>query len=366
MVQRKKTDKKIWHVALRCMLVLACLGRGMAAWAQDEAEAGKIEAGIELTSELQATHTGKFNNANLLRLRAALTLGKGLSLHVATLSAFMTSKESIGDDMQAFSNLDAGNIPLALSKCGLEWQPADGHSLFGGVLNMNEDYFASPVTSFFTNSSCGIYPTISANYSIANYPLASVGMHYRYEHRYNNDNDNHDDGDDDDDGRSLVVQASLFNGTGYNRFAGHDNVFRFCPKSDGIFVLAEAQYHSKGSSYFVGNAVHHNTNTCATPWLYAEQHIGSGLTLLAGYSHAFGSTPSCRDFAGLGLHYGRGSYELGIFSDYASFAACNEFATELTCKMQFFPLLSIQPVVHLITTQGTFRAIAALRLCLSL
>lgn len=204
---------------------------------------------------------------------------------------------------------------------------------------MNEDYFTSPITSLFTNSSCGVYPTISANYDIANYPFASIGGHYKYENR------------------NIVLQATLYNDKGSYRFTGRENVFRFCPASDGLFGLAEATYSHRGSSYFVGTAVYWGGSSSEnisssnnikgvslSPWAYAEQRITDRLSIIAGYSHAFfvgqsvpgaerGHDAACRDFAGLGGHYTWNRAELGLFADYANFAEGTEFATELTCKI---------------------------------
>lgn len=330
------------------------------------------EWGAELITEQQVTTKGRYrsategdafirkNCANLLRLQASLPIAHDFSIDVGSLSTFMTAKESIGDDIQTFSNLDAERIPFALSVCGVNWNAGDHHSLFVGIRNMNEDYFTSPVTSFFTNSSCGVYPTISANYDIANYPLASIGAHYKYENR------------------NIALQASLYNGKGSYRFSGRENVFRFCPASDGLFGLAEAAYSRRGSSYFVGSAVYwagssssdisssHNTKGVSlSPWAYAEQRITDRLSLIAGYSHAFGDDTACRDFAGLGGRYTWNRAELGLFTDYANFAEGCEWATELTCKIDLVRHLYLQPSLHAIfmpEASNLFQGAGTLRL----
>lgn len=310
----------------------------------------EIEFGMELTSELQGTHAGDYNFVNLLRLGVSLPISSSLRIDAASLSTCMTAQESIGGDLQTFSNLDAGNIPFALSVCNFVLNVCDRHSLFFGIRNMNEDYFCSDVTSFFTNSSCGIYPTISANYPIANYPVASMGVHYRYE----------------DEDRHFAVQASLYNGTGYNRFTGRDNVFRVCPKDDGVFGIAEVSYNHGGSRYFLGNALYCKEGISATPWFYAEQGVTPHLTLLAGYSHAFGADIECMDFIGLGALYRLGKCQLGAFTDYANFVGRNEFATELTCKIPISGQIDIQPTAHLITYDSKLHCIGMLRMALSL
>lgn len=367
----EKQKVKLMNRATRWTLIVACLSCSLEGTTQELiAEKWTPELGMELTSELQGTNAGDYNYVNLLRLNVALPIVSprsgsprttGLTFEIASLSTCMTAKESIGVDLQTFSNLDAGNIPFALSVCGLSWTYASphrgsrrgaSHSLFLGIRNMNKDYFCSDVTSFFTNSSCGIYPTISANYPVANYPVASVGMHYRYE--IENEN------------RRFAVQASLYNGTGYNRFTGRENVFRVCPKSDGVFGIAEVSYTRGGSSYFLGNALYCNEKISATPWFYTEQRITSKLSLLAGYSHAFGADIECRDFIGLGALYRLGKCQLGAFTDYANFRERNEFATELTCKVPVLKHLDLQPTVHLITTDGCLKCAATVRMALSI
>lgn len=319
-----------------------------------EANEGKVDWGAELTSDLQATRTGKFNYVNLLRLNAGYKVTPKLKFDVATLSTCMTAKCSVGNDMQTFSNIDAGNISLALSMCGVTWSVNRRNTISVGVRNMNEDYFCSDVTSLFTNSSCGIYPTISANYPIANYPVASVGLHYKYEYLFGSD--------EIDD--VVVLQASLYNGAGYSRFSGRDNVFRVCPKSDGVFGLLEAQYQHSGSQYFLGNAIYCKDGTNCTSWAYAEQCVTDKLRLIAGYSHAFGSS-ACTDFAGMGGMYSWKNYDFGIFSDYARFDECDEYATELTCKAQLTQHFCLQPTFHLVFTGGDTTVAGMLRFGLS-
>lgn len=338
------------------------------------AEEQKPEFGVDLTSELQATHKGDINYVNLLKLSATIPVSQKLSVEAASISTCETAKESIGEDLQSFSNIEAGNVLFALNKFGVDWQIEDRHSLFLGIRNMNEDYFASPVTSFFTNSSCGIYPTLAANYPIANYPVASVGVHYRYECGLNGSSDssgsngsNGSSGSKGSNGSkaSMIVQASLYNGTGYNRFYGRENVFRFCPKSDGVFGLAQLEYQRKGSSYFLGSSVYCNEDVSVTPWAYAEQRVNDRLKVIAGLSYAFTDNPVCKDFVGLGAHYESGKCEFGVFTDYANFAESEEWATELTCKYAINDNISLQPVTHLIVTGGQFKGIACLRLSIS-
>lgn len=352
------------------LLIAACFCCRQEVLAQEQsAKKWTPEVGMELTSEVQGTSANKYNYVNLLRLNASLPVlsheteglkTNSLTFELASLSTCMTARESIGGELQTFSNLDAGNIPFALSVCGMSWSHTSptresrrtvSHALFMGVRNMNEDYFTSPATSFFTNSSCGIYPTISANYPIANYPVASMGIHYRY--------------DIEDDKRHFTVQATLYNGTGYNHFTGCENVFRICPKDDGAYGIAEVSCTRGGSYYCLGNAMYCNEGTSSTPWFYTEQDITSNLTLLAGYSHAFTTDAECKDFIGLGALCQLGKCQLGAFTDYAKCAERNEFATELACKIPIFKHMDFQPTVHLITYDSQLHCAAMLRMALS-
>lgn len=334
---------------MKYIFLVACLFSGANVMAQNN-DTRNVEFGMEWISELQATVKDNYhsvmsgdvcrstNYANYLRLNASVPISNSLTIEAASISTCMTASESIGGDLQIFSNLDAGDIPLALSLCDVAITLNENNSLFLGIRTMNEDYFCCDITSLFTNSSCGIYPTISANYPIANYPVASVGVHYKYEKE--------------NDGRSLVLQGSLYNGMGYNRFTGRDNVFRFCPKDDGLFGLVEAQYHRGGSSYFLGacgrGEFGDDGSFNTSLWTYGEQHLTERTSLIAGYSHAFGDDAVCTDFVGIGGRYAWERCALGIFTDYARFVENDEFATELTCKVALTPHLYLQPSLHAI------------------
>lgn len=321
-----------------------------------------LEVGMELTSELQGTSGGDLNFVNLLRLNATAPISRNLTIEAASLSTCMTASESIVGDLQAFSNIEAGNIIFALSLLDVEWQINERHTLYAGIRNMNEDYFTSPVTSFFTNSSCGIFPTIGANFPVANYPVASVGVHYMYEGASGSIGSN----------GSMSVQASLYNGVGYNRFTGRENVFRVCPKSDGVFGLAQVEYEHGESKYFLGGCGHYGdaaddgTQKLSTAlWGYTEQSLSKDFSLIAGYSHAF-SSAACSDFVGIGGKWSLGKVELGAFQDYACFSECKEWATELTCKISLLTNFHLQPSAHVITTGSKTKAVGTLRAVLSL
>lgn len=318
----------------------------MRTYAQEEQTDNHIpEFGVSAITELQVNHDGKVNSANILRLNAHLPLSDAISIDAASLSTGMTSKESICNVAQTFSNIDADNVPFALTVLGVNWQMAEHHSLFAGIRNMNEDYFITDITSLFANSTWGIYPTLSINYPIANYPMASVGIHYKYETE------------------SVVAQASVYNGMGYNHFTGRENVFRVCPQTDGVYAIGEAQYRCNGSSYHVGTAMRYADNTVgAAPWVYAEQRLNDQWGLIASYSHAFGSGNECCDFAGIGAKLNFKNMEFGAFTDYIRITGSNEWASELTCKIPLNKYLYLQPSAHLIIDSNATHHAYSLRL----
>ncbi|MBQ0073938.1 MAG: hypothetical protein KBT34_07065 [Prevotella sp.] len=307
------------------------------------------EFGLEYTTELQ-TNFKECNFVNHLRLNAEITLSDKVSLEASTISLAKTSEERLLDDLQFFSNIEDENLPISIAVLGVNWQINDKHRLFAGIRNMNEDYFVSPVTSLFTNSSSGVYPTIGANYPIANFPVASVGIHYSY------------------DNGPVNVQASLYNGVGYNEFTGRYNVFRVCPNSDGVFGLAQVEYKHKGGSYFGGASVRYGDYVFdeekefgSAIWAYTEQEINNRLSLIGGYSHAFG-TSLCTDFIGMGGKYSFAKCELGLFTDVAFFHGVTEWASELTCKINLTKHVFLQPTIHAIMTGGDFGSVAMMRL----
>lgn len=305
---------------------------------------------LEYVGEIQSDfkHT-KF--VNHLHLRAFLPITERLTAEIASVSAATTDEKPLKDVLQGYSNIDAENTPFALAVAGLSWQIDERHSLFAGIRRMDEDYFCTDLLSLFTNSTCGGFPTVTANYDIAAYPMAAVGVHYAYECD------------------CFGIQASVYNGTGHNRFYGGANVFRFCPKSDGVFALAQAEYRKGESSYYLGGSLHYSDLYGSAPrrprpvvWAYAEQTITDRFAVIAAYSHAFSTYNDCRNFCAIGGRYSLGRASLGVFSDYTRIAGADEWATEFTCNVACSKAVSLQPTLHIINTDGKTVCVALLRL----
>ena len=298
------------------------------------------EIGISAITELQTNFKGDVNFVNQLRVNFETPLSSNISFEAQSLSIGITKEERILNDLQNFSNLDAENLLFTLAKACVKWEINDRNIVYAGIRNMNEDYFISDVTSFFVNASCGIFPTLSTNYNIANFPLSSMGVHYIY---INN---------------NLTYQASLYNGAGYNCFTGRKNIFRICPQSDGVFAITEVRYkQNNGSEYFLGAAtaplITHPTTYGLSVWAYTEQKLSNNLALIADYGHNFAKDSFCHDFIGLGAKVNFSKAEIGVFTDYARFCDRHEYATELSAKIYFGKYFYIQPALHLIHINET-------------
>lgn len=181
-------------------------------------------------------HEGKYELVNLLRLELTLPLWKEGSLEAATIHVAKTNA-CIIDDWQTFSNIEGENDFAAIAVLGYMhmWKNV---RLFAGVRNVNEDFFTSDITSLFTSSSCGIFPTISASYPIANYPLSGLTVYF------------------DVSFGGWFFKNSLYNDSGYNDWIRHDNLFLVRPQQDDVFDMAQLEYDYKSGHYFDGGAVH--------------------------------------------------------------------------------------------------------------
>lgn len=305
--------------------------------------------GLDYTGEVQ-TDFSRARFVNLLRLHADIPFSKKLSFQLASISTLTTDGDYILYSLQDYSNINVyfPNIHFAFAVAGLNWQINDRHSLFAGIRRTDEDYFCSDGLSLFTNSSYGILPTFTWNAYIGTFPEAAVGLHYAYDH------DN------------LRLQASLYNGEGNHEFGGRYNVFRFCPKSDGIFALGQAEYRHRGSHYYLGASLHTQYNVQSTLWTYAEQNLFPNFTLLAIYSHVIGHEVSCRNFCALGGKYSWGRFEFGLASNYVNIVGIDEFATEFLCSYHPWKFLTVKPVLHVITSDGETNCVGLFRVNVSI
>lgn len=325
------------------MAVLAAICCGFTAMAQ--------EIGLSYNTELQSRFREKANWVNLLKLDASLNINDFMTVRVGTISTCSTNDDPLLPNILTYSNIEEENIPIALSRLGFNYQ-SNHWKVFAGVGNVNDAFFITPVTSIFTNSSCGIVPTISYNFDIANFPNASIGIETEYIH-----------GD-------ITVNSAVYNGKGYHGLTGEACVFRISPFSDGVFNINSVNYKRHGSNYNMGFGLLHNNHTFnyeagvsdsfQTPdheekgkteifyWIYAEQQLTQNISVIAQYSQCPTIRKGCRNFYGVGVAFSSSRYDIGLYSCYADVSGKYEWASELTFKYRISPNIYVQPALHYI------------------
>lgn len=330
-------------------------------------EVQKTEVTVSLTSEGGYNMTNrKANWVNLLEVGIGTPLGKDFILTANLIAIHNTrsqrEKEGISKDLQVFSNIEDENRALSLFSFGPTWQPSTYFKAFLGVRNVNLDYFTSPMTAVFTGSSQGIYPTLSENWSLlANYPLSAMCMHLEWL-LINN----------------LHLKTSLYNG-----LASHEmtEVFRFRPKRDGIFYMAQLGYVEPSYSerqlgeYYIGVAYGNASdgerkikNQRTVYGLVEQPLVGEKLGLLLEGSMA-PKSQACHLYAGVGIVSGNLFKEedsMGVMINRAIYAEGRETDIELTYCIPVTKYLTIQPCIHFIRTSGKSNQIGMLRLNISL
>lgn len=317
-------------------------------------------------AEWQWDMNKKTNWVNQLRLDLSVPVfnGKG-SFEAATLHLAKTGESVIGD-WQGFSNLEADNMFAAIAVLGYMHEWKAGH-LFVGVRNVNEDFFTSDVTALFTNSSCGIFPTVAANYPIANYPLSGLTVYF------------------DVTKGGWTFRNSIYNGSGYNGWTAHDNPFLVRLKKDGIFNISQLEYSYRGGRYFAGAAIHtrqyaideegemapaeeaaHKTS-CGW-WVYGEQTVWESgerkVSCMAQYSENTSRRSVCYRYGEIGGAYQDEANECGVSGQYARFQQGPEYSLELTWRRRLNKWLSVQPSFQYVSNDDDdFTVLSARLLC---
>lgn len=337
--------KKKSSIRFYCLVICLMYGRKVTG----------SELDLTYTTEVQTNFRKEGKWVNLLRLDYSCPLGRNFRFSFSSISIAETRQDALVDDMQGFSNIEEKNLPFAPAVLGLEYRTSRS-SLFLGVRNVNEDYFTSPCSSFFTNSSCGIYPTLSANYPLANYPKSALGLDYKLKYK------------------DWTMEVSVYNGTGYQALTGRDNVFRFSPHTDGILGLSSVIYQKNDSEYSMGAGIYRggcvgNEMGVEEPfvqaaqkkkmtyvlWTYAEQHIYQNIYALLQYSVNPSVEGGCRSYVGTGGIVRGDKMSFGFFLDYADYTTAHEWAGELSCRWGCTSRMAIQPAIHAIrNSSGTY------------
>lgn len=94
------------------------------------------------------------------------------------------------------------------------------------------------------------------------------------------------------------------------------------------------------------------------------------INLMVQYSVNPMTVDGCRQYAGLGLDIKnfigiQRDNEFGIFANYAEYACCREFASEITWKIQLNRYLYVQPAYHHIISDGNRYNVLVMRFGLS-
>ena len=305
---------------------------------------------------------GKVGWCNLLEAGMQTGLWKGASLDLAALATYNLNTP-VADDLQVFSNLDAGpDKAFRLIQAGLSQQIGEHFMVFAGLRNVDFDYFTTPSTGLFTNASHGILPVLTANFPIATFPVAALCLHTEIRPV-----------------KGLIIRESVYNGTASDRL---DEQFRFCPKSEGVFNIGSVSYYTGESEeehtghYTLGYAlgtspaegIENDLTYNYALWALIEQDIVKiGRTQLSGLLQG-GAAPatrsSCRGYWGAGLLLGnitKNEAQIGIVVNRALYADGRETDVELTGSFPICKYFTLQPAVHCINTNGHYTAAAQLR-----
>lgn len=296
-------------------------------------------------------------------------------IELGTIHTYSFGNEQIIDDLQGFSNIQDENSPFNFCVLNYGYKSYFGADsthflkLNSGIRNVNEDYFFTGTSTLFLNSSDGIYPTIGANYEMANFPLSGVcPIHLVYMHK-----------------KGIGAKFSLYNGIAGKTIDGTG--FRFRPKKDGITTMSEVFYTNNNASLFslyslgltTNNSPSENSNGVvgkknrATGWAYVEQGIfktrNYNCNILLQGSSTFSNNSICRDYAGAGITLCKtepndkfGVENMGLMNHYAKYSEGTEWSQEVILQIRLLKYLSLKPSVQFIENKH-FQKVGILRLC---
>ena len=176
---------------------------------------GVLNAGLQVDTDLAGWWKGGVFNVEVLS-----THGKGIS----TTTLY---------DFQGICGIEAGNHALLAWELWY-YQQIGKFAIRGGLMNINSDFMSQPFTDAFSGGSYAVFPTLSLNYSLPNYPTAGFGLSFSY--RFN---------------KNWQALTSLFNGRvsdidANNRFAMD---WRLNPRKDGFLSISEVKYISDSTQF---------------------------------------------------------------------------------------------------------------------
>ncbi|MDO4511738.1 MAG: hypothetical protein Q4B68_07980 [Bacteroidales bacterium] len=302
-----------------------------------------LEFGAELDTEVETDFGHRVAWVNYLRFDLQWNINRHHSLQVATQHLYSLGDDPVVEELQLFSNIRDENTPIALAKLGYNYFTNLGEdaslSAFVGVRTENEDYFCSPLTSFFLNSSDGIFPTAANNCPLPNYMLAAMGVHFEFSYR------------------NFTFKNSLYNGEAGKTTDGR--AFRINPGEDGVVNMTQFTLSRAGKMpfhYDLGGLYHSKVGTGAL-WLLGEQAVATAgpctISLLGQLSWAFGNDLQSKDYQGLGIVFDTEERlpmsKFGIMWHRANFNVGVEQSVEVTANFNVIDHLSIQPSAQYIS-----------------
>lgn len=303
---------------------------------------------------------GRIGWANYIEAGAQVGLWKGGSLDIDAIATYEHHNPVLGD-LQWFSNITIGeNKAFRLMQFGLTQQLGDKGTVSAGLRNTDIDCFTSPYTMLFTNSSYTSFPTLSFNFPLATAPVAALALHAEYQPI-----------------EKLTIKETLYNGVADDRL---NRQFRFCPQSDGLINITSIHYsdeehytYSLGAGLGNSGIENEESGTLEKPfqyalWLLAEQELctigKSGLGLMLQGSIAPKESSYCSHYWGAGLvcnRLGNMEAQVGLAVNRVLMSDGRETDVELTASLPVCEYLSLQPALHCINTNSTYKMAALIR-----
>lgn len=299
---------------------------------------------------------------NLLSAGVRACLWDGASLDVEALSSYGVNVP-VADDIQGLSNLDAGeNRAFRFKTISLTQEFGEDWKVSAGLRNLDGDYFTSPMTSFFTGSSYGNFPTLSMNFPLPTFPLSAMGVHIEYSPV-----------------EDVMIKESLYNGVASDRL---DEQFRIVPQSDGFFNIGSISYvrevfdndcEISSASYTLGYAIGNpqQADDCrkgmiSAIWCNIEQPLASigdaciGLLVQGSWSPR-PAIVSCDGYASVAFLWEKDDFATaGIGVNHAFLEAAGETDIELLFRYSFFEYFTVSPGAHFIFENGGRTSVAGL------
>lgn len=321
------------------------------------AKDNRVTWGVGVITEGQWNMSdGKGGWTNRIGADFGVNLWKGGLFDISGLATYSVGTP-VADDRQGFSNIDAENR-IRLVHAGLTQKLLDDKlTLFVGLRAADEDYFNTDLSGLFTGSSYGCFPVAGENHGIAVYPEAALGVHVEYTTG------------------NWTFRESLYNGAPSDRIKEQ---FRFRPGRDGVFNAGSVMYaidSEKGfapTSYTLGytySTKQVSGNPRGTLWSNIEQSLfsigRSRLNLLAAGAAELTEGAYCRGYWAAGLvteNITSNGGQLGVAVNRVYCADGHETDVEMTFSCPIKWGISIQPALHVITTDGRTNVVGQLRL----